>query len=215
MGAPKYIVLSLVLAAQALPGAALNWQKHDSTPQSHAPAPRASTPSINPHAGGNPSSSPPNVATPQLHLNGPGPHRGDWLRKYMAAPPSQQEQQLQQDPAFRGLPAEKQKHLLDRLRNFNSQPVDKKEQILNRMETYEHLTPVQQEAAQNMFQRYRNLPTDRRQQVSRAYRRLRGMPPDARAQLLSSDEYRNNFSDDERDLLRGMSDLNVGPTRPE
>ena len=34
-----------------------------------------------------------------FHPKGPGPHRGDWLRKYMALPPSQQEQQLQNDPA--------------------------------------------------------------------------------------------------------------------
>jgi len=37
------------------------------------------------------------------------------------------------------------------------------------------------------------------------------MPPDARSQLLNSDEFRNNFSDEQRDLLRGMTDLNIGP----
>ncbi len=80
------------------------------------------------------------------------------------------------------------------------------------METFEHMTPEQQTAARNLFQRYRNLPDDQRSKVSQAYRRLRGMPPQARSQLLNSDEFRNDFTDDERDLLRGMTDLNVEPS---
>src|SRR6185437_9134044 len=148
-----------------------------------------------------------------FHPKGPGPHRGDWLRKYMVLPPSEQEQQLQNDPAFRSLPPERQNKLLDRLRKFNSQPPEKKAQILNRMETFEHMTPQQQQQARNLFSRYRSLSEDQKSKVSQAYRELRGMSPSARDQALNSDEYRNNFTDEERELLRGMADLNVGPTR--
>jgi hypothetical protein len=81
------------------------------------------------------------------------------------------------------------------------------------METFEHMTPEQQATARNLFQRYQNLPEDQRNKLSQAYRRLRGMPPDARNQLLNSDEFRNNFSEEQRELLRGMTDLNVGPNR--
>ena len=81
------------------------------------------------------------------------------------------------------------------------------------METFEHMTPEQQQTARNLFQRYHNLPEDQKTKVSQAYRRLRGMPPEARNDLLNSDEFRNNFSDEERDLLRGMADLNVGPAK--
>jgi hypothetical protein len=80
------------------------------------------------------------------------------------------------------------------------------------METFEHMTPEQQTAARSLFQRYRNLPDDQKSRVSQAYRRLRGMPPQARNRLLSSDEFRNGYTDDERDLLRGMTDLNVEPS---
>jgi hypothetical protein len=169
-----------------------------------------------------PASAAPHNATPSqpsdngnytFQPKGPGPHRGDWLRKYMALPPHQQEQKLQNDPSFRNLSPEKQNHLLDRLRNFNSQPPEKKAQILNRMETFEHMTPEQQASARNLYNRYHNLPEDQKGKVSQAYRRLRGMPPSARNDLLNSDEFRNNFNDDERDLLRGMSDLNVPPSK--
>jgi hypothetical protein len=37
------------------------------------------------------------------------------------------------------------------------------------------------------------------------------MPPQQREQAIDSPEFRNQFSDNERDLLRGMNQLNVGP----
>ncbi len=123
----------------------------------------------------------------QFQPKGPGPHRGDWLRKYGNLPPDQQEQQLKQDPAFQKLSPEKQNKLLERLRNFNSQPPEKKAKILDRMETYEHMTPEQQASARNLFDRYHSLPEDQREKVSQAYRRLRGMPPDA---AKPTDEFR-------------------------
>lgn len=148
-----------------------------------------------------------------FHPKGPGPHRGDWLRKYGALPPAEQERQLQRDPDFRNLSPEKQSQLLNRLRKFNSQSPEKKAQILNRMETYEHMSPQQQQMANSLFERYRSLPEDHRDKVTQAYRRLRGMPPQARNQLLNSEEFRNNFTDNERDLLRGMTDLNITPAQ--
>ena len=208
--AAQSILASLVLLFSSIPALALfpGWQQHAPPSRSAQQAPPGSRPMNGP-----PRSSPqgPNGGN-QLHLNGPGPHRGDWLRKYMALPPQQQERQLQQDPSFRSLPPDKQNHLLDRLRNFNSQPPEQKTKILNRMETFEHMTPEQQTAARSLFQRYRNLPDDQKSRVSHAYRRLRGMPPQARNRLLTSDEFRNGYTGDERELLRGMADLNVEPS---
>jgi hypothetical protein len=205
-----FISVTLFVLISAMPTFAFfPWQHHGGA----APAPPAPLPSSPPPAQ--------NLApSPQhqgnyytFHPKGPGPHRGDWLRKYMALPPSQQEQQLQNDPAFRSLPPERQDKLIERLRKFNSQPAEKKAQILNRMETFEHMTPQEQQQARNLYSRYRNLSDDQKSKVSQAYRQLRGMPPPAREQALNSDEYRNNFSDDERDLLRGMTALNVEPAK--
>ena len=204
--ASKSVLAILIVVFSTIPALALfhGWPQKSTPPARSASQPpgNAAPPASSPNSG--------NVY--QFHLQGPGPHRGDWLRKYGNLPPSQQEQQLQHDPGFRRLPADKQNHLLDRLRNFNSQPPQKKAQILNRMETFEHMTPEQQANARNLFQQYHNLPEDQRNKVSQAYRRLRGMPPDARNQLLNSDEFRNNYTEEQRDLLRGMTDLNVGPS---
>ena len=55
------------------------------------------------------------------------------------------------------------------------------------------------------------LPDDQKTKMSQAYRRLRGMPPAARNELLNSDEFRNNFTDDERDLLAWHDRPERGP----
>jgi hypothetical protein len=206
--ATKFIVASFVLIFGAFPALALYpiGQRQTAPPSSAPPPPAARAYSNPPGASGAPRNY-------QFHPQGPGPHRGDWLRKYMALPPNQQEQQLQHDPSFRSLPPEKQNHLMDRLRNFNSQSPEKKAKILDRMETFEHMTPAQQNQARNLFQRYHSLPEDQQGKVSQAYRRLRGMPPSARNDYMNSDEFRNSYSPEERDLLKGMTDLNVGPAR--
>lgn len=209
--AAKFIFVSLIAGAGMLPCSALmgGWQQRKAPASSAVQTPGTSTPGINPAAGGAAQPGTPKTGGFQLHLNGPGPHRGDWLRKYGTLPATQQEQQLKEDPSFRGLAPDQQQKLLNRLRNFNSLTPDGKAKVLNRMETFEHLSPAQQQAAKGLFQRYRALPDDRRSKVSQAYHQLSALPPDQRSQLLSSDEYRNNFSDDERELLRGMSDLNL------
>ncbi len=202
MRASKSILPILVLCLSAVPALALfpGWQKSGGA-RAASPPPRNSQNSANSYqSSGN---------TYQFQPKGPGPHRGDWLRKYGNLPPSEQEQQLKQDPGFQNLSPEKQNKLLERLHNFNSQPPEKKAQILDRMETFEHMTPEQQANARNLFKQYHSLPEDQRNKVSQAYRRLRGMPPEAQNQLLNSDEFRSNFSDEQRELLRGMTALNL------
>lgn len=150
---------------------------------------------------------------PRARLNGPGPHNGDWLRQNGALPPAQQEQKLKNDPVFQSLTPDKQQKLLDRLHVFNSLTPQKKQQVLNHMETYEHLTPTQQQQAQNLFSRYRGLPPDQQSQLSQAYKQLRQMTPEQREQYFNSDEFRNGMNDEQRNLLRGMSELYPNPQK--
>jgi hypothetical protein len=166
------------------------------SPFAHATANRLIAQAQAPKAGG----------IPKSHLRGPGPHNGDWLRQYGTLPPAQQEQKLQNDPMYRSLTPENQKHLMDRLRFFNSLTPQKKQQVLDRMETFEHLPPEKQQQAQALFQKYEGLPADQRSQVSQAYRQLRQMSPEQRTQFFNSDEF-HGFNDEQRNLLRGMSDL--------
>jgi hypothetical protein len=144
-------------------------------------------------------------------FHGPGPHMGDWFRRNEALPLDQQLKKLEQNPDFQRLSPDRQQRLRDRLQNFNSLPPAQKDRILQRMETYEHLPPEQQQRVHEMFRQYRGLPQDRRQELKHAFQQLEGMTPDERQRMLDSPEYRNNFNDRERSLLRGMSSIGITP----
>ncbi len=62
-----------------------------------------------------------------------------------------------------------------------------------------------------MFRNFRELPQDRRQEMNRAFLQLEQMSPEDRQKTIDSDEYRRNYSNKERELLRGMSDLGLTP----
>lgn len=142
---------------------------------------------------------------PRMH--GPGPHAGDWLRRFGSLPADQQQKQLESDPNFKKLPSDRQQKLRNRLQNFNSMPPDRRQRILNRMEVWEHMTPEQQSRAQGMFKQFRAMPPERRQAVTQTLRRLREMPSDQRQQMFQSNEFRNSFNDQEQNMIKGLSDL--------
>jgi hypothetical protein len=141
----------------------------------------------------------------------PGPHMGDWLRQHSNLSPEEQQRALEEDPNFRRLPAERQERLRRRLQKFNSLAPEQKQAILRRMETWEHLTPEQQERARDLFHGFRQLPPERRHALSEAFHELRDLSPEERQKALDTDRFRNNFSQQERSLLRGMNELGLAP----
>ena len=155
-----------------------------------------------------PNPSHPNAARPPQ--NQPG-HAGNWLRRYKDLPPSQQHRALENDPQFRRLPAQQQKRLQNRLQHFSGLPPQQQERVLNRMETWEHLTPNQKQQARQLFQQFKQLTPDRRQAVNQAIRGMRGLTPLQRDQLINSDQFRYQFTPEERRILGGASHLPLAP----
>ncbi|MGI9104478.1 MAG: DUF3106 domain-containing protein [Terriglobales bacterium] len=158
---------------------------------------------------------PPPGARRGFVLHGPGPHMGDWLRKNQDLPVDQQMKALEQDPDFQRLPADRQEQMRHRLQRFNSLPLDRRDAVLQRMETFEHLPPDQQQKVRGMFRQFRDLSPDRRRALNGAFRNLEIMSPEQRQKALASPDYRNNFTGQEIDLLRGMSSIGINPSRQE
>jgi hypothetical protein len=158
------------------------------------------------HAAAAPPQRPP--APRQGHPQG---HVGDWLRRYKDLPPAEQERELQNDPAFRRLTPERQQQLRQRLQHFSNLPPQQQLRMLNRMETWEHLTPEQKQQARQIFGHMRQLPPDRRRMVMTAVRDLRNMPPDQREAVINSERFKSIFSDQERDMMRGVTRLPLAP----
>lgn len=140
-----------------------------------------------------------------------GPHAGQWLRNILALPLEQRQQALESDPQFQQLPADRQQQLRERLAQFSSLSADKQQRILDRMDRFGHLSPEQQQQARQLFHQFRELAPERRSAVMKAYRALRNLAPAARQRILGSPQYQQGFSDDERSLLMGFTDLDLAP----
>ncbi len=150
----------------------------------------------------------------QQRMRGPGPHNGDWLRRFGNLPEQEQRKQLQNDPNFKKLPRERQQQLMQRLDNYNRMSPEQKERVLQRMETWEHYSPEQRARARQLFETFRNFDPDSRQRVTSAVRRLHGMPPSARQNYYNSDAFRTNYNEDEQNVIRGLGELGPAESAP-
>jgi len=144
---------------------------------------------------------------------GPGPHRGDWLRRYGNLPSDQMKRQLEQDKDFQNLPVERQQQLRQGLDRFSSLPPDKRQRVLNRMEMLEHLPPDQQQRLEGLFQQFRSLGPDRRQAVIRQLRQLRSLPAEQRSKALESGQFKSGFNQQEQQIIRGLNEIKVPGAR--
>lgn len=149
-----------------------------------------------------------------LRVFGPGPHAGDWLRRNRGLPLNQQMQQLQNDPAYRNLPPEQQKRFEERLQRFNAMPPEQQDRFLNRMDEMEHLPPDARQEERELYRRYNGLPFSRQQAVRNGVRELMQLPPEQRQEQLSSPEYRQRFTDTEREIISQQLQLPRPGQRP-
>ncbi|HUR37649.1 MAG TPA: DUF3106 domain-containing protein [Terriglobales bacterium] len=144
-----------------------------------------------------------------------GARAGDWLRQYKDVPVDQQERALTSDPSFQRLPADQQEKLRQRLRRFNNLAPEKQDQLLDRMEKFETLPPEQRQRLQGLQERMRLLPEDRQQKVKRAFHQLKGMSPDQRQSYFGSDRFQTVFTAEEREILKGLNDIEGTPELAE
>jgi Protein of unknown function (DUF3106) len=139
-------------------------------------------------------------------------HLAQWMDRHSNLPLADQQRALQQEPGFRDLPLPTQQHMLDRLSQLNNMPPEKRRRIIERNEAMAHLAPPQRQQVRGAMQQLGSLPEDRRRLVARAFRDLREMPEPQRQAILSSDRFRSQFSDQERNTLSSL--LAVEPFLP-
>jgi len=147
------------------------------------------------------------------YRSGEGVRAGDWLRQHKDLSPAEQQRALESDPAFRGLPADRQERLRERLQKFNSLPPQQRDVIIQRMQAWNRLDPDQRNRARDLFSQFRNLPEDRRSRLTGAFRSLREMNPQERQRVFTSPGFLTGFTNQEREILRGMTELNIGPAQ--
>lgn len=125
----------------------------------------------------------------------------------MNTSPAQQRQELEKSDDFKKLSPDKQQQLLNRLNRFNSMTPDQKNRVLNHMEWLEHLPPDKKKEADALHQQFHNLSVDRRQAVRRALFGMKDMNPGERQKNIESQEMKSNFSENERQIIKGYTQL--------
>jgi hypothetical protein len=155
--------------------------------------------------------------------SGPGPgsglgprrnqeHLAQWMDRHSNLSLPDQQRALTNEPGFRDLPPQTQQRMRDRLTQLNNMSPDKRRRVMDRTEAMERLTLPQRQQVRGAMQELGSLPQDRRRLVARAFRDLREMPEPQRQAILSSDRFRGQFSDQERDTLSNL--LAVEPYLP-
>ena len=144
-----------------------------------------------------------------------GARAGDWLRQYKDVPVDQQEKALGNDPSFQRLPADRQEKLRERLRQFNTLSPEKKDQLLDRMEKFETLPPEQRKRLHDIQEQMRQLSEERRQMVRRAFHQIKGMTPEQRQEFFGSGRFTNMFTEEEKQILRGLVEIEATPELAE
>jgi hypothetical protein len=146
---------------------------------------------------------------------GPKPnqeHLSQWMDHHSNLPLAEQQHALENEPGFRDLPSQTQQRMRDRLTQLNNMTPEQRRRILERTEQIGHLTPAQQQQWHGAMEQYRGLPEDRRRLVARAFRDLREMPQPQRQAILTSDPFRGQFTDQERNTISNL--LTVEPYIP-
>jgi hypothetical protein len=137
----------------------------------------------------------------------PGPRAGDWLRRNMNTPPAQQKQELEKSDDFKKLTPQQQQQLLNRLNRFNNMSPSQKNRVLTHMDWLDRLPADQKEKAAALHQQFHQLPSERRQEIRRALFGMRDLSNDERQKKLDSPEMKSNFSEQERQIMKGYTSL--------
>jgi hypothetical protein len=114
----------------------------------------------------------------------------------------EEEHGLRGDERFRSLSPQMQQRLLWRLHRFNCLPPEQRQRILRSISDIPTPTPAQVEKARELIRKMKQLPPERRRMVITAIRDLHAFPREQRERVINSDQFRDMYSQGERDIIR-------------
>jgi hypothetical protein len=135
------------------------------------------------------------------------PLRDNLVDRLMHMTPEEQREFMRNNPRFHRLPPRQQETIQQRLEEFNKLPPAEREALLERYEVFRQLPPEKQDRARALFRQWNQQPVERRPELRRELRHLREATPEERKLRMESDEFRSRFSESEREILRGLTEL--------
>lgn len=165
------------------------------------PAPAPARPAPSPPKNPAPKPAPPKQPAIGPPLSNPA---SPAARLYRATPE-------QRERALEKLPQKMQEQLRIQLDAFDALPKDQQEVQIRRAERFAALGPKRQGEIRQQMVQWQKLPPDRRGAVSLALRRLAVMPETDRQKVISSEDFKSRFSENERKIVADLSEVMLPP----
>ena len=143
-----------------------------------------------------------------------GPGRGPGLvERLMRMPAPQRGRFLQNNPRFQRLPARDRRRIHQRLQEFNRMNANQRSLMLERYDLFSRLPRHKQQQARGLYREWRVIPQPRRKELLDELKHLRHATPDARRERFAGEDFAEQYSESERQLLKDLTQL--VPTRPK
>jgi hypothetical protein len=108
------------------------------------------------------------------------------------------------------LPPERARKIRERIRRYNQLPPREKQALREGYQTFAQLPPEKQEIVRQSMRQFRQLSLERRPLVRREIGQLRALPEAQRGARMNSEEFRSQFSPQERQIIRDITEYLPG-----
>lgn len=135
-----------------------------------------------------------------------------WMNRLRTMSPEQQQRFLANDRRFQNLTPEQQAQIRSRLEQWNRLTPKQRQVLTRRARILERMSPQERrEIRQVILPEWRQLRPARRQVLVGKLRQLQGLSNAEREKRLKNPEFVQGLSPKERDLLKKLAQLRVGP----
>ena len=134
------------------------------------------------------------------------------MERLRALSPADQERVLNNNRRLQDMSPERREELRRRLQQWNSLTLQQQRAIREREEIWRNMTLEQRRhVRQEIFPRWEQLPPERKQAILRRLHVLQSLSESERAARLSDERFLAGLSGEDRELLRELARLRVGP----
>ena len=119
------------------------------------------------------------------------------IEEFMRMSPEEREKALQK------LPADRQEKVRQQLQRYDQMPPERKAQLQRLWQ----LPPDKQQKVRSSMRDFSELPQDRREAMRQQLRTMGTMSSDQRKDYLNSPEFKQQYSPDEREIMKNMSEI--------
>jgi hypothetical protein len=135
-----------------------------------------------------------------------------WVDQLRQMNPQQQQRFFNNNERFRALPPQRQAQIRQQLQQWNRLSPDQRQTLLNRQQVWDRLTPQQQGyVRETLLPQWQRTPPVRRQAILGKLRQLRGLDDAQRSAKLNDESFLGGLNPEDRQMLRDLSNLRVGP----